>query len=78
MTNPVIQTELAEVLGQINGRLDKLSEDVAEIKVGQSEIKGELKTLDERLSGQIKAVDQKLSGQIKTLDTKVEQIDKRV
>ena len=67
MDNPVIQTDLAEVLGQINQKLDKLSTDVTELKVGQAEIKGD-----------IKAVDEKLSGQIKALDTKVEQLDKRV
>ena len=78
MDNPVIQTDLAEVLGQINQKLDKLSTDVTELKVGQVEIKGDIKTVDEKLSGQIKAVDEKLSGQIKALDTKVEQLDKRV
>ncbi|MDJ0571010.1 MAG: hypothetical protein QNJ53_18445 [Pleurocapsa sp. MO_192.B19] len=67
MDNPVIQTDLAEVLGQINQKLDKLTTDVTELKVGQAEIKGG-----------IKAVDEKLSGQIKALDTKVEQLDKRV
>ena len=64
MNNPVIQTDIADVLGQINQKLDKLTEDVTELKtkdvtdlkVGQAEIKGE----------------------IKALETKVEQLDKRV
>ena len=64
MNNPVIQTDIADVLGQINQKLDKLTEDVTELKtkdltelkVGQAEIKGE----------------------IKSLETKVEQLDKRV
>ena len=89
LDNPVIQTDIAQVLGQINQKLDKLSEDVTDLKVGVVEIKGDLKAIDEKLSGQIKAVDEKLSGQIKavdeklsgqikSLDTKVEQLDKRV
>lgn len=78
MDNPVIQTDIADVLGQINQKLDKIDSRLTKLEVGQAEIKGDLKTVDEKLSGQIKAVDEKLSGQIKALDTKVEQLDKRV
>ncbi len=89
MNNPVIQTDIAEVLGQINHKLDSMSERLSKLEVGQAEIKGEIKAIDERLSGQIKNVDEKLSGQIKNvdeklsgqikaLDTKVEQLDKRI
>ena len=49
MTNPVIQTDIAEVLGQINQKLDKLSENVTELKVGQAEIKGDIKALDAKV-----------------------------
>ncbi len=49
MNNPVIQTDIAEVLGQINQKLDKLTEDVTELKVGQAEIKGEIKALDTKV-----------------------------
>ena len=46
MNNPVIQTDIADILGQINQKLDKLTEDVTELKtkdltelkVGQVEI----------------------------------------
>jgi outer membrane murein-binding lipoprotein Lpp len=67
MTNPIIQTDIAEILRQINSKLDRLSEDVTELKVSQAKIEGK-----------IGAVDEKLSGQIKALDTKVEQLDKRI
>ena len=67
MDNPVIQTDIAEVLGQINQKLDRIDDRLTKIEVGQAEIKGDLKAIDEKLSGQIKA-----------LDTKVEQLDKRV
>ena len=53
MNNPIIETNLAEILGQINQKLDKLSEEVTELKtelkVGFAEIKGEIKTLDARV-----------------------------
>ncbi|ELS02206.1 hypothetical protein Xen7305DRAFT_00019190 [Xenococcus sp. PCC 7305] len=89
MNNPVIETDLAEVLGQINQKLDKIDDRLNKLEVGQAELKGDIKALDEKLSGQIKSVDEKLSGQIKsvdeklsgqikTLDTKVEQMDKRI
>ena len=67
MDNPVIQTDIVEVLGQINQKLDRIDDRLTKIEVGQAEIKGDLKAIDEKLSGQIKA-----------LDTKVEQLDKRV
>jgi chromosome segregation ATPase len=71
MSNPVIQTDLAEVLGQINAKLDGIGDRLNKLEVGQAEIKGEIKTIDSRLSGQIKNTDEKLSGQIKTLDEKL-------
>lgn len=74
MDNPVIQTDLAEVLkkldsrfDKLDNRLDKIDERLNKLEVGQAEIKGDIKAIDERLSGQIK-----------TLDTKVEQLDKRI
>jgi flagellar biosynthesis chaperone FliJ len=89
VTNPVVQTDLAEVLGQINAKLDGIGDRLNKLEVGQAEIKGDIKAVDERLSGQIKASDEKLSGQIKTLDEKVsgqkqasetksDQLDKRI
>jgi peptidoglycan hydrolase CwlO-like protein len=50
MSNPIIETDLAEILGQINQKLDKLSEEVTdlktEMKVGFAEVKGEIKALN--------------------------------
>ena len=67
MNNPVIETDLAEILKEIKSDQKKLLEEVNALKLGQAKIEGKIEALDEKLSGQIKA-----------LDTKVEQLDKRV
>ncbi len=67
MSNIQIESDLKEILTRIDNKLDKLNEDVTELKIGQAKIEGDITTIDERLSGQIKS-----------LDTKVEQLDKRV
>lgn len=67
MTNPIIQTDIADILNEIKLDQRKLLEEVNSLKLGQSEIKGKINTVDEKLSGEIKA-----------LDTKVEQLDKRI
>lgn len=71
MNNPKIETDLAEILGKIDCKLDKLTEEFTElkteVKVGFTEVKGEIKTIDERMSGQID-----------TLNAKVEQLDKKI
>ena len=71
MNNPVIETDLAEVLGQINQKLEKIDDRLNKLEVGQAEIKGYIQAVDERLSGQIKSVDEKLSGQIKSVDERL-------
>ncbi|MFM2315496.1 MAG: hypothetical protein RLZZ04_4774 [Cyanobacteriota bacterium] len=67
MTNPVIQTDIADILNEIKLDQRKLLEEVNTIKLSQSEIKGDIKALDNKLTGEIKA-----------LDTKVDQLDKRI
>jgi chromosome segregation ATPase len=89
MTNPVTQTDIADILSQISQKLNKIDDRLNNLEVGQvklegkieainEKLSGQIKAVDEKLSGQIKAVDEKLSGQIKTLDTKVEQLEKRI
>jgi predicted nucleic acid-binding Zn-ribbon protein len=67
MTNPIIQTDIADLLRQINQKLDKIDDRLNKLEVGQV-----------KLEGKVEAIDEKLSGQIKALDTKVDQIDKRI
>lgn len=71
MNNQTIETDLASVLGQINNKLDTLSDDVAEIKVGQVRLEGKVESMDERLSGRIDALDERLSGRIDALDERL-------
>ncbi len=78
MDNPTIQTDLAEVLGQINRRLEKISETTIELKTEINELKTETRVGIAEVKGEIRSIDEKLSGQINTLDTKVEQLDKRI
>ncbi len=49
MSNPVIQTDIADILGQINQKLDRLSQDVTDLKVGQAKIEGKIEALDTKV-----------------------------
>ncbi len=71
MTNPVVQTDIAEVLSEVRQELKGIGDRLGKLEVGQAKIEGKIEAVDEKLSGQIKNVDEKLSGQIKTLDEKV-------
>ena len=78
MDNPVVQTDIAEVLGQINQKLDGISVRLGKLEVGQAEIKGDIKAIDEKFSGQIKTLDEKVSGKTGANDTKTDQLEKRI
>ena len=60
---------LEEVLSQINQKLDKLQEDVTEIKIGQVKLEGKLETLETELKGEIKVLEMEIQGISKRLDT---------
>ncbi len=60
---------LEEVLGQINQKLDKLQEDVTEIKIGQVKLEEKLETLETELKREIKALSSEVQGIRKRLDT---------
>ncbi len=57
----VIETDLKEVLTQINQKLDNLQRDVTDLKIGQARLEAELK-------GDIKALDAKMDGLGKRLE----------
>ncbi len=49
MDNPVIQTDIVDVLGKINQKLDKIDDRLGKLEVGQAEIKGDIKALDTKV-----------------------------
>ena len=59
MSNPIIQTDIAEILGQINQKLDHLREDVTDLKVGQVKIEGNIESLDTK----VEQLDKRISNQ---------------
>ena len=82
MSNPTVETDLAQILSEMNQKLDKLSDNVIEIKINQAKIQGQIEAVDQKLSGKIEAVDQKLSGKIEAVDQKlsgkIEAVDQKL
>jgi chromosome segregation ATPase len=77
-----IETDLKEVLGDIQKELREIRGDLSDLKLNQSrmeeKLSGQINALDEKLSGQINVTDEKLSGQINVLDEKVTGFGKRL
>ena len=46
-----IETDLKDILTKIDNRLDRIENDLTEIKINQSETRGEIKVLDEKITG---------------------------
>jgi flagellar capping protein FliD len=67
MTNPTIETDLAEILKDLQSGQKEILKEVSDLKVSLEKVKGNIQTLDEKLSGKINA-----------LDTKFDQLDKRL
>jgi peptidoglycan hydrolase CwlO-like protein len=49
MSNPVIETDIADILKEIKSDQKKILEEVNALKLGQSEIKGDVKALDTKV-----------------------------
>ncbi len=49
MTNPVIETDLTEILSEIKEDIKTISNRLNTIEVGQAEIKGDIKALDTKV-----------------------------
>lgn len=78
MTNPTIQTDLADILKRLDNRLERIEERLTKLEVGQTEIKGHITTLDEKLSGKIDVLDQKIVGQKDIAAKTSDQLEKRI
>lgn len=46
-----IETDLKDILTKIDNRLDRMENDLTEIKINQAETRGEIKVLDEKITG---------------------------
>ena len=46
-----IETGLKDILTKIDNRLNRMENDLTEIKINQSETRGEIKVLDEKMTG---------------------------
>jgi hypothetical protein len=70
-----IETDLKEVLGDIQKELKEIRHDLSDLKLNQfrmeEKLSGQINALDGKLSGQINALDGKLSGQINVTDEKL-------
>lgn len=49
MTNPIIQNDLAEILGEIKQELKNIDNRLNKLEVGQAELKGEIKAVDTKV-----------------------------
>ena len=67
MSNPIIQTDIADILQDIKSDQKEILKEVNSLKLGQAKLEGKIESLDEKLSGQINA-----------LDTKAEQLNERI
>ncbi len=46
-----IETDLKEILDQINHKLENIQSNIIDLKIGQTELKGEIKALDTKVEG---------------------------
>ena len=62
-----IETDLKDILGKIDQKLDNLQKDITELKIGQT-----------RLEGKIEANSTKIEGLDEKFSTKIDGLDKRL
>ncbi len=58
-----IETDLKDILGKIDSKLDNLQKDVTDIKIGQAKLEGKVEALDEKFTSKIDGLDKRLSNQ---------------
>jgi predicted nuclease with TOPRIM domain len=83
-----IETDLKDILGKIDQKLDNLQKDITELKIGQTRLEGKIEAnstkiegLDEKFSTRIEKLDEKFSTRIEGLDekfsTRIEKLDEK-
>ena len=78
MNNPITQSELAEVLGEIREGFRTVNDRLNQLEKGQVEVKAELKGDIKEIKGDIKEIKAELKGDIKEVSEKVSGIDTRL
>lgn len=78
MNNPIIQTDLADILTEIRNDQKKLLEKVNQLEIGQTAINGHLTNLDSKLSGKIDVLDRKIVGQKDVAAKTSARLEKRI
>jgi DNA repair exonuclease SbcCD ATPase subunit len=77
-----IETDLKELLTRMDQRLERIEQNITDLKVGQSELRADIRALEERLSGKIEAIDERLTRKIEVIDErltrKMEVLDERL
>ncbi len=68
MENPIIQTDLGQVLGQINQKLDKLSENVTEVKISQARLEGKVDSLEKEFKAEVQSLEKEFKTEIQSLE----------
>jgi predicted nuclease with TOPRIM domain len=66
-----IETDLKEILGKIDSKLDNLQKDVTELKIGQTRLEGKVESLDEKFTNKIEGLDEKFTSKIDGLDKRL-------
>ena len=51
MPPTIIETKLEDVLTKMDNRLERIENELINLKVSQTEIRGDIKTLDEKVTG---------------------------
>ena len=85
MSNPIIQTDIADILQEIKFDQKEILKEVGSLKQDLNETKtslrqdlNETKTSLKQEINEVKVTLETVKGDIKALDTKVEQLDKRI
>jgi archaellum component FlaC len=77
-----ILTDFKQEFAKINTKLDKLSDDVGELKISlvrvETELRGDIGKMEAQLSGKLNTLEPKLEGGLGKLGEKVDGIGKRV
>ncbi len=58
-------------IDKLGGQIEKLTDVVNNLAIGQAELKGEFKALEQNLNGQIKALEENVNGKIVALEENV-------